>query len=32
MTTQLEDAKKKLADAEAKIADLTEQGRRAGYR
>lgn len=32
MLTQLEDAKKKLADTEAKIADLEDQGRRNGYR
>ncbi len=32
MLSQLEDAKKKLADTEAKIADLQDQGRRNGYR
>jgi hypothetical protein len=32
MQTQLDDAKRKLAEAEAKIADLEEQGRRNGYR
>jgi hypothetical protein len=29
---QLEDTKKRLAEAEAKVADLEEQGRRSGYR
>jgi chromosome segregation ATPase len=32
MQTQLDDAKKKLADAEAKVAELEDQGRRSGYR
>jgi hypothetical protein len=32
MQTQLDDAKKKLADAEAKVAVLEDQGRRSGYR
>jgi hypothetical protein len=32
MATQLEDAKRKQAEADAKVADLQEQGRRNGYR
>ena len=32
LLTQLEDSKKKLAEAEAKVADLEEQGRRNSYR
>ena len=32
LLTLLEDTKKKLADEEAKIADLEDQGRRNGYR
>ena len=32
LVTLLDDTKKKLADAEAKVADLEDQGRRNGYR
>jgi hypothetical protein len=32
MLGQLDDAKKKLAESEAKVADLEDQGRRSGYR
>jgi hypothetical protein len=32
MLSQLEDSKRKLAEAEAKIANLEDQGRRSGYR
>jgi hypothetical protein len=32
MLSQLEDAKRKLTETEAKIADLEDQGRRSGYR